>query len=149
MSYMRQGLGEYDRVGNWGWEFDPPPYDFLAPPNSAPQPAPVLRNGNVVMPVPIVLTPSGVGGCGCGCGGSCAKSGGLGLFESGFDYTGWGVAEWGSIAFGGYVLLSLVGDMFSAGRAARRGYRKARAPFERAKRRRQIKREYQQRLSEV
>lgn len=99
----------YSKTGDWGWEFYPPPYDFLAPRNSAAMPAPVIGRG--------------VSGLGCGgkCGGSCCGGGdhahGMGLFESGLDYTQWGVAEWGAVIVGGYLVMSLVGDAFSTKRA--------------------------------
>jgi hypothetical protein len=65
---------------------------------------------------------------GCGCGGSCDKKG-LGLFESGMDFSGWGLPEWSIVALGGYMILSTV---FTTGRAVR----KVRAiPGERRKRR--------------
>lgn len=51
-----------------------------------------------------------MGGCsglgGCGCGGTC--KGGLGLFDSGMDFTTWGWQEWGIVIVGGYVALSTV-----------------------------------------
>lgn len=53
----------------------------------------------------------GLGGCGCG--GRC----GLGLFESGFDFSQWSGVEWALVAIGGYMLLS---TMFTTRRAARR-----------------------------
>ena len=60
----------------------------------------------------------GMTGCagmgGCGCGGAC---GGLGLFESGADFTAWGWPEWGLVLVGGYMLLSTV---FTTGRAVSR-----------------------------
>lgn len=43
-------------------------------------------------------------GCDGGCG--CKKCGGLGLFDSGTDYSGWGLPEWGIIGLGAYMLLS-------------------------------------------
>ena len=56
------------------------------------------------------------GGCGCaglkGC--SC---GGMGLFDSGMDPSGWGLPEFGIVALGGYMLLS---TLFTKKRAARR-----------------------------
>jgi hypothetical protein len=123
MAYMRQnpvGLGEYDNVGDWGWEFYPPPYDFLAPRDSK------------AMPAPVIYTPlprSGPSGLGCGsCGGTCGgcSGKGIGLFESGLDFSQWGVGEWGTVAVIGYLTLSLVGDLMSAGRGVRKGYKKTR-----------------------
>lgn len=48
----------------------------------------------------------GMAGCGCGCGGKC----GMGLFDSGGDFTQWGVAEWAVVGVGAYLVLSLAGD---------------------------------------
>lgn len=67
MYSQQTGLGAYRNVGNWEWEFYPPPYDFLAPRNSAPQPAPIIYTS----------PRRGLGGCGCagtcgGCSGSHA-----------------------------------------------------------------------------
>ena len=43
-------------------------------------------------------------GLGCACG--CNK--GMGLFESGMDYTQWGLVEWGIVVVGGYMVLSTI-----------------------------------------
>ena len=74
----------------------------------------------------------GMGCCGMGCACGCNK--GMGLFDSGTDFTQWGAAEWAIVAIGGYVAFSLVGDLFAVGRGVRyaagapgRGYRKAKA----------------------
>lgn len=99
--YMRQsGVGGYKRTGNWAWEFYPPPYDFLAPSNSAPMPAPVIA-------------PHGVSGVGCACGGQCGHchAAGMGLFDSGLDLSQWGAAEWFVSAGVVYLALSLLGDI--------------------------------------
>lgn len=40
----------------------------------------------------------------------CGMSG-LGLFESGFDLTQWGIGEWAIVVFGAYAFFSLVGDI--------------------------------------
>ncbi len=45
-----------------------------------------------------------------GMGGCCKSCDGLGLFDSGMDFTGWSYAEWALVAFGGYVFLSMVND---------------------------------------
>jgi hypothetical protein len=78
-----------------------------------------------------VVIPQGLGGCGCGCNGagSCGDKHdhGLGLFDSGFDYTQWGIPEWGAVAVGGYLLLSVVGDLFTARRVVSSGYSRATA----------------------
>jgi len=56
-------------------------------------------------------------GLGCaGCGGNCGRCG-LGLFDSGVDLSGWGIAEWAVVGIGGYALLSTV---FTTQRATRR-----------------------------
>ena len=49
----------------------------------------------------------GMGG-GCGCKGlaGCPCGGGLGLFDTGMDTSGWGFPEWGIVIFGGYMVLS-------------------------------------------
>jgi hypothetical protein len=90
----------------------------------------------------LVLPPArgvaGLGGCGCGCGGDCQK--GLGLFDSGFDFSQWGVAEWGIVAVGGYLAISLVADLFAAGR----GVKKYKA---RISKRRAIRQKYQRELA--
>jgi hypothetical protein len=70
----RRGMGDYKNVGNWSWEFYPPPYDFLAPRDSTPQPAPVLF-------------PRGIGGCGCGCNGAPGGCGGHGVGDITADLT--------------------------------------------------------------
>jgi hypothetical protein len=52
----------------------------------------------------------GMGACcqSCAHGGTC--SGGMGLFESGMDFTTWGVGEWAIVGVGLYAGLSLLGD---------------------------------------
>jgi hypothetical protein len=50
-------------------------------------------------------------GMGCGCAGlGCACSSGLGLFDSGMDYTAWGAPEWTIVVIGVYTLFSIFGD---------------------------------------
>jgi len=59
-------------------------------------------------------------GMGCACGSlkcGCGENLGLGLFDSGMDFTGWGWQEWAIIGLGGYVLLSTI---FTTGRAVRK-----------------------------
>jgi hypothetical protein len=185
MAFVKQnrGMGDYDRSGNYAWEFFPPPYDFLAPADSAPQPAPIMRGrsirwgvgdyqaqafatpqvlnapmrdasiaipngwGGVTLAPPAILT-KGLSGCGCGCNGAAGRCGGddhkhgLGLFESGFDYTNWGIAEWVAVAGGGYLLLSLVGDVFTAKRGVERYTAKRR-------RRSAVRQEYQKKLAAI
>ena len=118
MAYLRQvGLQGYEHSGDWSWEFYPPPYDFLAPPDG------------VAMPAPVLYTPPASGpGLGCACGGSCghcsSASGGLGLFDSGMDLTQWGAGEYvaaAGVAFLGYKLLS---GLMSTTRTVKRSIRK-------------------------
>ena len=47
----------------------------------------------------------GCAGLGCGCG-QC----GMGLFDSGMDFTSWGWPEWATVGMGLYTLFSFVGD---------------------------------------
>lgn len=120
MAYMRTdappaGLAAYAPVNNWAWEMYPPPYNFLAPaPSSMAELAP-LRNG---------LSGLGCGSCSGTCGGCSSKpAGGLGIFDS-TDIATWGVAEWGAIVLGLYIVSSIFGDTSRAvqkvGRATRR-----------------------------
>jgi hypothetical protein len=131
MAYLRQnglrGLGAYDDIGNWSWLYYPPPYDFLAPADAAPDPP---------------ISSAGLGGCGCG--GSCGGCGGhghkhgIGLFDS-TDFATWGMGEWATIGVGAYLLFSLIGDTKRVGgrvrktvkrrSAARSKYEKARSEF--------------------
>jgi hypothetical protein len=116
MAYMQQrGIGAYDHSGDWTWEFYPPPYNFLAPRDS------------VAMPAPIIYTPlarSGPGLSGCGCGGACGSchshAGGLGLFDSGFDVSQWGVGEWVATAAIGYLSLKILGDVSRGARSVKK-----------------------------
>lgn len=57
--------------------------------------------------------PLGLAGCGCG---KCKE--GLGLFDSGMDFSGWSYAEWAVVALGGYVFVSMVNDTRRVGRGA-------------------------------
>lgn len=104
-----------------------------------------MIGNRVVMPAPMVLTPKGLGDCGCGCNGAPGGCGGhshagLGLFESGLDYQQWGIGEWAAVAAGGYLLISLVGDAFTA----KRGVEKYAA---RRRRRSAIREKYQRELA--
>lgn len=65
-------------------------------------------------------------GLGCGCSGKCGKGCGLGLFDS-MDFTTWGVPEWGLIAVGGYLVLSMAGDTKRAVVGTRRAVRRRRS----------------------
>ncbi len=62
-------------------------------------------------PTPIYFaTPAGQAGIrGLGCSGTCGCSDcrkGFGFFDSGIDFTGWGAAEWATVAVAGYLLAS-------------------------------------------
>lgn len=57
-------------------------------------------------------------GMGCGCAGlKGCPCGGLGLFDSGLDFSGWGMPEFAIAGLGAYMVLSTV---FTTKRAARR-----------------------------
>lgn len=60
----------------------------------------------------------GLSGCGgkCGCGGRCQQ--GLGYFDSGWDVSGWGWMEWGTVLVIGYMLMSTF-------QTSKRGYKRA------------------------
>jgi hypothetical protein len=50
-AYPGCGFGAYEDVGDWTWEFDPYVFSFLAPADSAPQPAPVISGfGQAIAP---------------------------------------------------------------------------------------------------
>lgn len=66
---------------------------------------PICGQGSPALPNPGLSGYSGLG-CGCGCGGGCAQRG-LGLFDSGFDWTQWGWSEWLTVGIGAYVLWSV------------------------------------------
>ena len=83
----------YQNVGDWTAEFYPPPYDFMAPPQTG------WASGHT----------HDCGGCGGGCG--CASCKGLGLFDSGLDVTQWGAAEWAVAALGVYLAMNILGDV--------------------------------------
>ena len=60
---------------------------------------------------------------GLGCPGVCGCSG-MGLFDSGFDPSTWGIAEWLTVAGGLYVVIAVFS---TTKRAARSVHRKTRA----------------------
>ncbi len=68
------------------------------------------------------------GGLGCpGCGGSCGKGIlGLGLFDSGVDFTQWGIGEFAVLGVGAYLVLSLAGDTRRAATGVKRTLRRRR-----------------------
>jgi len=118
---LAPGFGAYQQTGDWSWEFFGPNADaFLAPADSAPQPAPVL----------------GMSGD-CGCGGTCGGCGGhdhgmgqtsggvlgTGLFSS-TDISTWGWGEWLTVAAGVYLGGSLLGDVGRGASSVRKSYRR-------------------------
>lgn len=74
----------------------------------------------------------GLAGCGCGgkCGGCKASDNtlgdGMGYFDTGLDYTGWGWQEWATVVLGAYVVISVVGTTSRGVRDAREGVRRGR-----------------------
>lgn len=71
----------------------------------------------------------------CGCGGACCSKG-LGFFDTGWDISGWGWMEWGTVLIGAYVLLSVFGTTKRGYGKVRRSYRRVRSrPKRRAKER--------------
>jgi hypothetical protein len=121
----------YDQTPNWSWMFYPPPYNFLAPPATFSKPGFVAPEK--------VMQPRGSGmasGLGCACNG---KMGGLGqdattpagLFGTGLfvsaDPSQWGWGEWAAVVVGGYLTISLVGDITSGASAAYGPIRRSRA----------------------
>ena len=73
----------------------------------------------------------GLGDCGCGCGGSCQT--GLGYFDTGWDISGWGWMEWGTVLALAYVVMST----FST---TKRGYKRAAGTIRRTRKRSQARR---------
>lgn len=63
-------------------------------------------------------------GLGCGCGQGCGMGCGMGLFDSGLDFSQWGLTEWGTLLGGLYMLFSVFS---TTRRAARSVHRKTRA----------------------
>lgn len=63
---------------------------------------------------------------------------GLGLFDSGLDFSGWSTAEWTAVIVGGYLLLSLAGD---ASRTTRKISQKARRAGASRRRRGELQKE--------
>lgn len=112
MAYMRQrGVGDYDQIkSSYEWMFYPPPYAFADQAKVAPPPNFYAPSASMGL---------GCGG-GCSCGGQCRKATiGLGLFDSA-DWTTWGLGEWVTIAVGGYLFMSIIGDVGKAGKSVRR-----------------------------
>lgn len=67
------------------------------------------------------VTGRGLGSCGCK---GCAK--GLGLFETGFDVSGWTWAEWGIVLLGAYAAYSMLFTTRTAASAVSSGVRRTR-----------------------
>lgn len=80
-----------------------------------------------------IQIPAGWGGmghadCGCGCGGTCGgKTAGMGLFESGTDFSGWGIGEWSVVAVGIFAVWSTMGTVARGARSARKAIRRRKA----------------------
>ena len=80
---------------------------------------------------------------GCKCGGNCAgcRGGlhghrhGMGLFDSA-DFTTWGWGEWGIIAAGAYLVMSLVGDTTRAAKTTQAEFTRRKRRAARSRRRR-------------
>lgn len=71
-------------------------------------------------------------GCTCGCSGPA----GMGLFDSGTDFSGWGWPEWGIVIVAGLAGISLLQNIFQAGKSVGRGYKEVQA---RRRRKRSLK----------
>jgi hypothetical protein len=118
------GFGDYEHVGDWGWEyFGPNAYAWEAPADSAPQPAPIL-------PDPAW----GSSGLGCGCGGTCGGCGdhdhglGQGLLNTGLfqstDISTWSWMEWAVLGLGVWGAANILGDVSSGARSVRRSFKR-------------------------
>jgi hypothetical protein len=132
--FEQSGIGDYDRTGDWSWEYYPPPYDFLAPADSVSMPAPILTAPGVAWRPSSPQMPIGTTAAGCGCGGTCGGCGGghshgglgdgglfnTGLFANPTDLSTWGVGEWATIGIAGYVLISLLHDTKQVARRTRK-----------------------------
>jgi len=73
---------------------------------------------------PRLTTNRTIGGkkdCGCGCGGGCSK--GMGLFDSGTDFSGWGMPEWTIVGLTGVGALYAMSALVSGGRRVASGVR--------------------------
>ena len=103
-------------------------YGFPCPYDSVMDPGPALAP---------LLQATGLSGCngGCGCGGGCGMGAltmdgtglfGSGLFSSAFDISTWGIGEYMALAFGAYMLYSVVGTTKAEVRRASKGYRRMR-----------------------
>jgi hypothetical protein len=76
------------------------------------------------------------GGLGCvQCGGTCGQGHGLGLFDSGLDFSGWTLTDWAVVAFGGYVFLSIINDTRRIASRAARGAKGLKRKLRRRRRR--------------
>lgn len=130
--WQQSGIGDYQPVADYSFEFYPPPYNFLAPQDSRAIPPPVLPIKNGL----------GCGGsdCGCGCKSKYITNVpqwnglGQGLFNTGLftsaNPSTWGLGEWAAVGVGLYFAGSLIGDVgrgaSAAGKRGKRLSRKAR-----------------------
>jgi hypothetical protein len=126
--WEKSGIGAFDQVGDWSWQYYPPPYDFLAPADSVAIAPPVLFTRSSGRNHAHGEGLNGLGG-GCHCGGTCGHCwgvSGLGLFDS-MDMSTWGVGEWGVVAVGGYLAIKIFSDLSRGGRAVRKTVRRRRS----------------------
>lgn len=77
----------------------------------------------------------------CGCGGACCSPG-LGFFDTGWDISGWGWMEWGTVFVGAYVILSV----FST---SKRGYQRTARKIRKYRRRGARRAELRRAMEEV
>ena len=71
-------------------------------------------------------------GCKCKAGLGCSCNKGMGLFDSGMDFTSWTWQEWMVVGLGGYVVVSM---LFTTRRAARQIGEGVRSRVKRTRRR--------------
>lgn len=110
------GMGAFQEVANYGWLYNPPPYNFLDSPSQQ------VPNVNFYAPAQSMgFSGLGCAGSSCGCNkGAAASGGGLGLFDGGMDLSSWGWAEYAAIVAGLYILASSIGDSRTAVRKGRK-----------------------------
>jgi hypothetical protein len=119
----------YNQTPDYSWLFYPPPYNFLAPPAKFPKPGAIAPE-SVFQSMGLSGTCNGLGCTSCGgtCGMGQTGSGlfGTGLFVSS-DPSTWGMGEWATVIIGGYLAINVITDAQSAGRGARKAYRRIRS----------------------